>query len=105
VNKPLALPLEIVPRANLLSSKASQTLLVHALFQTKPLADANLGWTHPSDGESPRGTIRNDAKGEALIPIMKTGLTTIRLIHMTRPMTADYEWDSFWTTLTFRLYS
>jgi hypothetical protein len=30
-------------------------------------------------------------------------LMTIRLTHMTRPKTAEYEWESFWTTLTFRV--
>ena len=28
---------------------------------------------------------------------------TVRLTHMTRPNAADYEWESFWTTLTFRV--
>jgi hypothetical protein len=28
---------------------------------------------------------------------------TLRLTHMTRPKTKDFEWESFWTTLTFRV--
>jgi hypothetical protein len=67
------------------------------------LVDTNLGWAHPGDGESARGTVRTDEKGEALIPIAKPGLMTIRLTHMTRPKTTDYEWESFWTTLTWRV--
>ena len=67
------------------------------------MADANLGWSHPDDGDAPAGTVRTDAKGEALIPLAKTGPMTIRLTHMTRPKTKDYEWESFWTTLTFEL--
>ena len=69
----------------------------------KPLAEANLGWSHPGDGESPAGTVRTNAKGEALIPIAHAGPMTIRLTHMTRPNAKDYEWESFWTTLTFRI--
>ena len=51
----------------------------------------------------PAGMVRTDARGEALIPITKTGLMTIRLTHMTRPKKAEYECESFWTTLTFQL--
>ena len=53
--------------------------------------------------DTPAGYVRTDAKGEALIPIAQTGLMTIRLTHMTRPKMPEYEWESFWTTLTFRL--
>ena len=73
------------------------------LFQGKPLDQANLGWHRPGDGDTPAGTVRTNAKGEALIPITEAGLITIRLTHMTRPKTAEYEWESFWTTLTWRI--
>ena len=103
VEKPLGLPLEIVPLVNPLTRKIGETLPIRVLYHGKPLADANLGWAYPGDGEAPRGTLRSDEKGEALIPISKTGLMTIRLTHMTRPKTPEYEWESFWTTLTFRI--
>jgi hypothetical protein len=48
-------------------------------------------------------TVRTDKRGEALVPVARTGLMTIRLTHMTRPKATDYEWESFWTTLTFRV--
>lgn len=99
----VGLPLEIVPVQNPFERKTGDVLKVKVLFHGKPLAEANLGWSHPGDGESPAGTARTNAKGEALIPIAKTGLMTIRLTHMTRPKHADYEWESFWTTLTFRI--
>lgn len=101
--KPLGLPLEIVPLTDPFSRKVGDALKVRVLFDGKPLADANLGWDHPGDGHDPAGTARTDAKGEALIPVARAGLMTIRLTHMTRPKTKDYEWESFWTTLTFRI--
>ncbi|QJX01218.1 DUF4198 domain-containing protein [Frigoriglobus tundricola] len=101
--KPLGLPLEIVPLTNPFGCKAGDALKVRVLFDGKALADANLGWDHPGDGQDPAGTVRTDAKGEAMVPIARTGLMTIRLTHMTRPKTKDYEWESFWTTLTFRI--
>jgi uncharacterized GH25 family protein len=98
---PVGLPLEIVPLADPFALKVGHTLKVRVLFEGKPLADANLGWDHPGDGEPPSGTVRSDAKGEAMVPIASTGLMTIRLTHMTRPKAAEYEWESFWTTLTW----
>ncbi len=99
----LGLTLEIVPLANPFRLKVGDTLRVRVLFRNEPLADANLGWDVPGDGESPSGTVRTDARGEAIVPIARTGLMTVRLTHMTRPRTEEYEWESFWTTLTFRI--
>jgi len=99
----IGLPLEIVPMANPFTRAVGDTLRVRVLFQGKPLAGANLGWDHPGDGDEPSGTVRCDAKGEAVLPIAQPGLMTIRLTHMTRPKATDHEWESFWTTLTFRI--
>jgi uncharacterized GH25 family protein len=99
----IGLPLEIVPKVSPFSLKPGDTLPVRVLFRDKPLGDANLGWDLPGDGKLPAGTVRTDDKGEALIPIRQSGLMTIRLTHMTRPKEADYEWESFWTTLTFEI--
>src|SRR5262249_21473690 len=88
----LGLPLEIVPQRDPFPLKPGDTLGVTVYFQRKPLADVHLGWDHPGDGEQPSGTVRTNAKGEALIPIARTGLMTIRLTHMIRPKTTDYEW-------------
>lgn len=100
----LGLELEIVPRENPLAKQVGETLLVQVLFQGRPLAEANLGWDRAGDGEAASGTVRTDQAGEAMVPIQQTGLMTIRLTHMTRPQTSDYEWESFWTTLTFRIH-
>ncbi len=102
-DKPLGLPLEIVALQNPFERKIGDTLRVKVLFQKTPLANANLGWHRPGDGDTPAGYVRSDKNGEALIPIAATGLMTIRLTHMTRPKMPDYEWESFWTTLTFRV--
>ena len=101
--KPIGLPLEIIPMADPFARKPGDALKVRVLFRGKPLAGANLGWDHPGGDELPAGTARTDDKGVALIPVARAGLMTIRLTHMTRPKAADYEWESFWTSLTFRL--
>jgi len=99
----VGLPLEIVPLRSPFRLRAGDTLAVRVLFAGKPLADANLGWDLPDDGDAPSGTVRTNSRGEALVPIARVGLMTIRLTHMTRPKADDFEWESFWTTLTFRI--
>jgi hypothetical protein len=99
----LGLPLEVVPLRDPFRLKAGSVLPVRVMFQGKPLPEANLGWQHPGDGPVARGYVRTDRRGEALIPIARGGLMTLRLTHMTRPKARDYEWESFWTTLTFRV--
>jgi uncharacterized GH25 family protein len=99
----VGLPLEIVPLRSPFGLKVGDTLRVRVLFQKKPLPGANLGWDAPGEGDEPLGTARTDAQGEALIPVAQTGLMTIRLTHMTRPKAKEYEWESFWTTLTFHV--
>lgn len=99
----VGLPLEIVPLDNPFKLKIGDTLRVRVLFKGEPLQDANLGWDHPGDGEPPSGTVRSNSDGDALVPIQSVGLMTIRLTHMTRPKAEGYEWESFWTTLTFRI--
>lgn len=99
----VGLPLEIVPCRDPFSLAVGDTLRVCVLFRDQPLADANLGWDLPHDGEAPSGTVRTDSRGEALVPISRLGLMTIRLTHMTRPKENEFEWESFWTTLTFRI--
>ena len=99
----VGLPLEIMPLQNPFKLRIGDTLRVRVLFQGKALSRANLGWDHPDDGEPASGTVLADANGEALVPIGRLGLMTIRLTHMTRPKVDTYEWESFWTTLTFRI--
>jgi hypothetical protein len=99
----LDLPLEIVPLRDPFQLKAGSVLPVRVLFQGKPLTKGNLGWQHPGDGPVARGYVRTDGRGEALVPVARGGLMTLRLTHMTRPKTKDFEWESFWTTLTFRV--
>jgi len=101
--RPIGLALEIVPLHDPFLLERGDTLRVRVLFRGTALEDANLGWDVPGDGEAPSGTVRTDKNGEALIPIARNDLMTIRLTHMTRATADDHEWESFWTTLTFRI--
>lgn len=99
----LDLPLEITPLENPFAKMPGTALAVEVRFQGKPLAEANLGWDYPGPEPAPRGTVRTNAEGQALVPLARSGWMSIRLTHMTQPKTAEYEWESFWTSLTFEV--
>ncbi len=95
--------LEVVPLADPLAASVGDTLVVRVLFRGKPLERANLCWDHPGNGEDFTGQTWTDAEGAALDPIARPGLMTLRLVHMTRPLADDHEWESFWASYTFRV--
>lgn len=99
----LGLKLEILLLQDPFSVRVGDTLAVQVLFDGKPLNMASLSWDHPGNGEAFSGQTWSDEEGKALIPVAKTGLMNIRLIHMTRPGSEDYEWESFWASFTFRI--
>lgn len=95
--------LEIVPLADPLAASVGATLPVQVLFRGEPLERANLCWDHPGNGEDFTGQSWTDAEGRVLVPISATGVMTVRLVHMTRPQTDAFEWESFWASYTFRV--
>ncbi len=96
--QPVGLRLEIVP---LLNPYQSRLLPIEVRFLGRPLPNAVVGWDHPDDGPEPAGTVRTDREGRATIPVVKDGLITLRLTHMTHPKAASHEWASYWTTFTW----
>lgn len=95
--------LEIVPLSDPLAAGVGETLAVQVLFRGEPLERANLCWDHPGNGEDFTGQSWTDGQGRVLVPIVRRGPMTLRLVHMTRPQTEDYEWESFWASYTFHV--
>ena len=95
--------LEVVPSGDPTAVGIGGTIAVRVLFRGSPLEHANLCWDHPGNGEDFAGQTWTDAEGMALVPVARTGLMTLRLVHMTRPMNEDHEWESFWASCTFRV--
>lgn len=100
---PLGQKLEIVLLDDPLAARVGDTLRARVLFDGEPLPGAHLCWDLPGNGEAFGGSALTDAAGEALVPVVQPGLTTLRLVHMTRPRAADYEWESFWASFTVRI--
>ena len=95
--------LEIIPLETPWQKRAGETLKVQVFFNRKPLNGANLCWDHPGNGEKFTGQTWTDEDGTAIVPVSQPGLMTLRLVHMTRPQTDTYEWESFWSSFTFSI--
>lgn len=102
-DRPTGQELEIVPLDHPLRVAPRETLRVRVLFAGQPLVRGNVCWDHPGNGEDFTGCTWTDANGEALIPIARSGWMTVRLVHMTRPRQADFEWESYWASLSFEV--
>ena len=99
--KPMNLDIEIVPSVNPYSLKHGDKLEVTVLFKMKPLADTELSWSFPGQGETFAGTILTGKDGKAVVPLAKSGPYVLRLTHMEWVKQKTHEWESYWASLTF----
>lgn len=95
--------LELVPLDNPFTRKPGDTLRIKVLHHSQPVAGARVGWQLPESGDEPNGYTRSNGDGVAYVPISQTGPMSIRLTHMTQPKTKEFEWESFWATVTFAI--
>lgn len=93
--------IEIVPLANPYRLTQGDRLPVQVLFRGAPLAGAEVAWSAPGVGESFLGTVISDGRGIAEVPLERSGSFVIRTITMERVRQPEYEWESFWASLTF----
>lgn len=101
--RPLGHRLEIIPLEDITSKKAGEILQVQVLFEQKPLADSNVCWDRAGNGEKFTGQTWTDSEGKCFVPLAHSGPMTVRLVHMTHPQTPEYEWESFWSSLTINV--
>lgn len=103
LTRPVDQTLEIVPLSDPFALRKGTALQVQVLFRGAPLAGARVGWDLPGNGDLLAGETWTGADGKCWVPVSQSGLMMLRLVHMTRPSTADYEWESFWSSLTFHV--
>lgn len=101
--RPIGQTLEIVPMSDPLALRRGQALQVQVLFRGEPLPGARVGWDLPGNGELLAGETWTGADGKCWVPVSQPGLMMLRLVHMTRPRADSHEWESFWSSLTFRV--
>ncbi len=99
----LGLELELVAEEHPAGLTPGSALPVKILYRGLPLADHPLRAVWESD---PTLTVnqRSDEKGRAVFQLPEPGIWVIRTVHMIEAESnQEFEWESFWATLTFEL--
>ncbi|HYD16648.1 MAG TPA: DUF4198 domain-containing protein [Candidatus Nanoarchaeia archaeon] len=103
--RPLNHVLEIVPEKDPASLRSGESLPVRVLFRGKPLSGVKVSAMYadaPAKGHSFPVSAFTDQQGRAELKLDRPGLWYTRLSHMTPAQDPDFEWRSFFATLTFR---
>lgn len=105
--EPLGHALELVPGISPDQVKAGGTLPVTVLFRGKPLAGVRVSAVYAGaklEGHSYPVNAETDKNGRAELTLDRAGLWYVRLIHMVPSGgDPDYDWRSFFATLTFEV--
>lgn len=108
-DRPIGLPLEIVPQQNPFDLSAGGQLTVQVLLDGKPLPDARVECVLASQGEhdhSHASDARTDSEGKATFTLAHAGMWMVSTVHMKRAdADSGAEWRSTWSTLTFEVSS
>lgn len=98
--------LEIVPEKDPATLKANDDLPVRVFFRGKPLADAQIAAIYSGEkleGHSFNTMARTDKTGRARLKVTRGGLWYARMIYMVPANDPDFEWRSFFATVTFEV--
>lgn len=95
--------IELVPLNDPERLAPGDTLRVRLLFRGDPVPDAIVSAGH--EGQEGHVTdSRTDAEGIAGVAISNPGRWYVRTIHMIeRPEEPEFDWESYWATLTFEV--
>jgi len=101
--RPVGLPIEIVPEKDPYAMKSGESLPVRVLFKGSPASGLELMATAAGAAPSKAQSIgRTDAEGRIALPVT-SGLWRLHTIQMERSSSPDADWESFWATLTFEV--
>nr|HRC88041.1 DUF4198 domain-containing protein [Thermoanaerobaculia bacterium] len=102
-DRPHGLPLELVARGPLASSRPGREIPLELLFHGKPLGDAHVEWVR-LDGSGERVRARTDARGRVVAKLASPGPWLVTAVVMVPAAPgSDADWESFWASLTFEL--
>ncbi|MDX2198703.1 MAG: DUF4198 domain-containing protein [Phycisphaerae bacterium] len=104
-DKPVGMPLELVPLSDPFAAKKGDKLRVRLLLRGRPLANAQLSYFSREAGGK-RQTLKTDAAGEAQIELKDSGRWLISVVHMERAdpaKTPDTDWQSWWASMTLEV--
>jgi uncharacterized GH25 family protein len=102
VNKPLGLPLEIVPEANPYDAKRSATLPVRVIYAGHVLAGALVKLTNLANDASPFEVRLTDGDGRASFTMPNTGTWLLNVIWTkSLPRSEEADFETVFSSLSF----
>ncbi len=98
-------PVEIVPQADPETVSVGGQLPVQVLFRGKPASDLQIemAWLPPGGKAVRKVAGRTDREGRFSVPIGAAGTWKLHTVVMERSQDAGFDWESFWTSLTFEI--
>ena len=102
-NKPVGMPLELIPEKNPYALGAGTTLPVRLLYRGKGLPDALVVAVSKAQPDQ-RVAARSDKEGRVRLKLDPAGEWLIKAVHIVpAPTGARGRWESLWASLTFEL--
>lgn len=101
-DRPLGLPIEIIPQTNPYGLELGDALTVRVLFRDEPLPGLLLhGGYEASEQEVVQ--LYSDDEGRVTIPITSAGRWYLRGIHLFEVAGREHTYESYWASLTFEV--
>ena len=97
--------LEIIPLSNPSKAILGEEIAFRVLLDGKPLRNVQLAALGKGDNKKTDKHARTNPKGEVAFTIEHSGIWMIRLVHLRRCSELEADWESFWSSLTFRVES
>jgi uncharacterized GH25 family protein len=100
----LGLPFELIPEKNPSAIKAGEALPLRLLFRGRPIAGVLVVAVPRSNPKNGAVGARTDAEGRVRLSLPPNDVWLVKAVHMIEaPKDApNADWESFWTSLTFR---
>ena len=103
--KQLGHKLEIIPLSNPSSARIGDKIDFRVILDGKPLSNVQLAALGKGDSKTTDRHTRTNSEGLGSFTIQHSGVWMVRLVHLRRCSEDEADWESFWSSLTFRVES
>ncbi len=103
--KQLGHKLEIIPLSNPSNARSGDKIDFRVILDGKPLSNVQLAALGKGDSKTTDRHTRTNSEGLGSFTIQHSGVWMVRLVHLRRCSEDEADWESFWSSLTFRVES
>ncbi|MEC9095290.1 MAG: DUF4198 domain-containing protein [Planctomycetota bacterium] len=101
--KRLGHKLEILPLSNPSTVPVGGKIGFQVILDDEPLSGVQLAALGKSGDKVLDSHTRTDAQGKAFFKLNQSGVWMVRLVHLRKCSDESADWESFWSSLTFRI--